>query len=33
MNPREPRQVDELVQGVGAQLTRAHLADIARASQ
>lgn len=33
VNPREPRQVDELVQGVGAQLTRAHLADIARASQ
>lgn len=33
VNAREPRQVEELVQGIGAQLTRSHLADISRSSQ
>lgn len=33
VNPREPQHVEQLVQGVGAHLTRAHLAELARASQ
>lgn len=33
VNVREPRHVDELVQGVGVHLTRGHLTDIARSSQ
>lgn len=33
VNAREPRHVEELVQGVGARLGRTHLAEIARATQ
>ena len=33
VNAYAPQQVEELVQGVGVRLSRAHLADIARAAE